>query len=167
MTNEELLAGLKEAMLTEMAGIEFYTTAAEKTADVQGREVFALLADEERKHLDYLKHQYGNLMKNSRFEPLSETSRINPEQASPIFSPELTSRLNTAHWEMTALAVGLALEQASIQRYRNLASATTTPEVQNFFTILARWEETHAAALQKQLSLLRESYWEDARFAPF
>ncbi len=167
MTNEQLLTGLKEAMLTEMAGIEFYTTAAEKTADVQGREVFALLAEEERKHLEYLKRQYGHLMENSRFEPLNESSRINPAQASPIFSSELTSRLNSAHWEMTALSVGLALEQASIQRYRNLASSTTIPEVQNFFTTLVRWEETHAAALQKQLNQLRDSYWQDAHFAPF
>ncbi|MGQ9678593.1 MAG: ferritin family protein [bacterium] len=167
MTNEQLRAGLKEAMLTEMAGIEFYTTAAEKTIDPQGRRVFALLADEERKHLEYLKRQYGHLMAGSRFESLAETSNIDPTQASPIFSSELTSRLKTAHWEMSALAVGLALEQASIQRYRELATSTPVQELKDFFSALVRWEETHAAAVQKQINSLRESYWEEARFAPF
>lgn len=167
MTDEQLRAGLKEAMLTEMAGIEFYTTAAEKTIDPQGRRVFALLADEERKHLEYLKRQYGHLVTDSQFEPLTETSNIDPTQASPIFSLELTSRMKTAHWEMTALSVGLALEQASIQRYRELATSTLVPALKNFFSVLVRWEETHAAALQKQINRLRESYWEEARFAPF
>lgn len=165
--NDELAAGLKEAMLAEQAGIEFYTTAAEKTADVQGKAVFQQLADEERQHLDYLRRQMGHRLNNTRFEPLTGGSAIDPAKASPIFSRELINRLGTAHWEMTALSVGLVLEQNAIQRYRQLAEKAESVEGKEFFNALVRWEESHAAALQKQLETLREFYWQQARFAPF
>lgn len=154
-------------MLAEITGSEFYATAAEKTQDLQGKQVFLLLADEERKHLEYLKRQFGHLLKNGAFQPLHETSRLDPNRENPIFSSELRARLNTAHWEITALSVGIALEQASIERYRQLAESAPDPVSREFFNNLRRWEETHAAALSKQFNLLRESYWEQARFAPF
>ncbi|MGQ9708488.1 MAG: ferritin family protein [bacterium] len=164
---EELVAGLKEAMIAERTGVEFYTTAAEKSTDPQGKEVFSQLAEEEKRHLDYLRRQFDNLFNNSPFEPLNDKSGIDPTQVSPIFSKELKERVKSAHWEMTALSVGLALEQASIDRYRALAERAEQPELREFFNGLRRWEEGHAAALQKQYNYLRESYWQQSGFAPF
>ncbi len=164
---EELLAGLKEAMIAERTGIEFYTTAAEKTADPKGKEVFQRLAEEERKHLEYLHQQFGYLTGNNAEPQLDIQSGLDQNQASPIFSPELRQRIKTAHWEMTALAVGVALEQASINHYQQLARQAETEEVRRFFDSLVRWEQSHATALQKQYNYLRESYWYEAGFAPF
>ena len=67
---------------------------------------------------------------------------------------------------MTALSVGLALEHATVARYRTLAAATDQPEVRKFFEELAVWEESHAEALRRQHNLLLESYWQAAHFAP-
>ncbi|MEO0079631.1 MAG: ferritin family protein [candidate division WOR-3 bacterium] len=164
---DPILDGLKEAMLAEQTGIQFYTTAAEKTVDAQGRQVFEQLADEERQHLEYLQRQFRHILAGEQFEPLTLASKVDAAQTSPIFSPALRHRLKEAHWEMTALAVGLQLELAAIQRYRSLAQTTDRPDVRTFFETLVRWEEGHAAALKKQQEALKEAYWESARFAPF
>ncbi len=163
---DEIVAGLKEAMLAEKAGIEFYKTAAERTVDERGREVFTVLADEEAKHLEYLKRQFGHLLTGTEFEPLKVETQI-LDKPGPIFSSALVSQLNNAHWEMTALAVGMALEQAAIRRYQELAGKTEDRIAQEFFLSLVRWEESHARALEKEYERLKESYWEQAQFAPF
>lgn len=165
--NQELVAGLKEAMIAERTGIEFYQAAAEKTTDQQGKEVFLRLADEERRHLEYLRHQFENVYNNAGFEALADESRIDLEGVSPIFSQGIKERVKSAHWEMSALSVGLALEQASISRYQELAKRAEQADAKEFFLALMRWEQTHLAVLQKQFNYLRESYWEEVGFAPF
>ncbi len=166
-TSEAILNGLKEAMIAERTGIEFYRTAAERTQDDQGRAVFLRLAADEQKHLEYLRQHYQQLTGLGTAAAALELPEPGVNGASPIFSLELRQRINQAHWEMTALSVGLALEQASIARYRQLAAEAKQTELRRFFESLVRWEESHAAALQHQFNLLREDYWREAGFAPF
>ncbi|MBN2537024.1 ferritin family protein [candidate division WOR-3 bacterium] len=167
-TNERILAGLKEAILTEHTGTQFYETAAEKTSDKQGQEVFRMLAAEEALHQRWLKEQYQLVLSGKHPEPLVDTtSGAILDDSSPIFSKELKDRIGEAHWEMTALSVGLQLERATIERYRDLASEAGVPELEHFFLRLMHWEEGHARALEIQSKLLREAYWNAAGFAPF
>jgi rubrerythrin len=166
-TEDQLLAGLKEAILTEETGIQFYTVAAARTTDARGREVFAQLASDEAEHKKWLRREYGHLVAGTPWEEMKPVFHADLSGPSPIFSDELRARIGEAHWEMTALSVGLALEQATITRYRNLAGVAEQPDVRRFFEELARWEESHAEALSRQASLLKESYWHEARFAPF
>jgi len=164
---DQLLAGLKEAILTEQTGIQFYTVAAGNTTDPKGREVFRQLAGEEAEHLQWLRRQYGHLVEGTPWEAWTPAPHADLSGPSPIFSDGLLSRIGEAHWEMTALAVGLALEEATVIRYRKLAQAADEPAAKRFLEELAKWEESHAAALSRQSSLLKESYWREARFAPF
>jgi len=166
-SHERMLAGLKEALLAERTGSEFYTLAAANTQDAQGRETFLILAAEEALHEKYLREQYGNLLAGRAPSPMVSSWGAELNADSPIFSPELKHRIATAHLEMAVLATGLALEDATITRYRTLAAETDMPELKHFFDKLTRWEEGHAAALRRQQELLLESYWHEARFAPF
>lgn len=162
-----VVAGVREAILTEQTGMEFYSVAAHNTHDPRGREVFDQLAREEAEHQRWLRRQYQLLLENRPFEPLHATRHADLSGASPIFSDELKSRIGQAHWEMTALSVGLTLEHAAISRYLGLAELAVQPDARRFFEELAAWEETHAAALRRQHELLVQSYWHEARFAPF
>lgn len=166
-TSQEILNGLKDAMIAERTGIEFYRIAAERTDDEKGKEVFSRLGEEEKKHLEYLRQKYHQFTENTGAELTLELPSVDLSEPSPIFSPELKKRINQAHWEMTALSVGLALEQASIVHYREMAEKADNEELRRFFLSLMRWEETHAAILQKQFNYLREDYWQEAGFAPF
>jgi rubrerythrin len=164
---ERLLGGLREAIIAEQTGVEFYSVASHNTADLQGREVFEQLAREEAEHQQWLKRQYGNLLQGRPFEKIGAAGRADLGGPSPVFSEALKARVGEAHWEMTALAVGLALEDSTITRYRALAQEATQPDVRRFFEELARWEEGHAEALRRQSNLLKESYWTEARFWQF
>jgi rubrerythrin len=167
MESERILAGLKEAMLAEQYGIEFYTVASRNTTDEKGKEVFLMLAAEEGRHLDYLKLLYKDVATEgfARFYDIDTGAALGGD--SPIFSDELKHRLADAHWEMTALSVGLQLELSSIDRYRTMARQSEQPELRRFLESLARWEEGHARALERQSRTLREDYWNEAGFAPF
>jgi rubrerythrin len=167
MDRDKLVSALREAILAERTGAEFYSVAARNTGDSKGKEVFLQLADEENTHLQWLKRQYGHLLEGRPFEELGDAGHADLKGPSPIFSDELKSRIGEAHWEMTALAVGLALEAATITRYGALAREADQPDVRAFFEALTRWEEGHAEALRRQSDLLRESYWNEASFAPF
>jgi rubrerythrin len=166
-TKEQLIAGLKQAIMTEQTGVQFYTIAADKTQDPKGREVFGQLAREEAEHQQWLLRQFGHLMAGESFEALKPVHYADFSGPSPVFSDELKNRLGQAHWEMTALSVGLTLEDATIAHYRMLAQAAAEPAVRAFFEELTRWEEGHAEALRRQSTLLLESYWHEAHFAPF
>ncbi len=166
-TGDQLLAGLKEAILTEQTGIQFYTVAAGNTTDAQGREVFQQLARDESEHQQWLRRQYDHLVVGTPWEEMKPVPHAELSGPSPIFSDGLRSRIGEAHWEMTALSVGLALEEATIIRYRKLAQAADQQEVRRFFEELTKWEESHAEALSRQSDLLKESYWREARFDPF
>jgi len=166
-TKDQLLAGLKEAILAEQTGVQFYAIAAANTTDAQGREVFQQLARDEAEHQRWLRRQYGHLVEGTPWETWEPAPHTGLSGPSPIFSDELRSRIGEAHWEMTALSVGLALEEATVGRYRALAQAADRPEVRQFFEQLTKWEESHAEALSRQSNLLKESYWREARFAPF
>ena len=165
---DRIMAGLKEAILTEQTGNSFYTVASQNTSDPKGKEVFLMLAAEEALHQKRLKEQYARLHEGKNPEPMISTdSGAIFDDENPIFSKELKDRIGEAHWEMTALSVGLELERATISRYRDLAAEADVPELEHFFERLMKWEEGHAAALDRQSKLLRESYWSEARFAPF
>jgi len=167
-TKEQLLASLKDAILTEHTGNHFYAAAAEKTTDSRGAEVFRMLAAEEALHQKYLKQQYELLHAGKNPEPLIDpTAGAIFDDENPVFSPELKSRIGEAHWEMTALSVGLQLEHSTIARYRDLAAGADSPELTHFFERLMKWEEGHADALEKQSRILREEYWNQGHFAPF
>ena len=165
---EKILAGLKDAILVEHTGNNFYTVAAKNTEDPKGKEVFLMLAAEEALHKDYLAQQYEVVRGGRTPEPIIPVhAGAELKGDSPIFSEKLLSRIADAHWEMTALSVGLQLEHGTIARYRELAAEARFPELKHFFEKLARWEEGHAAALDRQSKLLREAYWNAAGFAPF
>ena len=119
-TGDQLLAGLKEAILTEQTGVQFYTVAAANTTDARGREVFQQLARDEAEHQQWLHRQYGHLVAGTPWEEMRPVYHADLTGPSPIFSGDLLSRIGEAHWEMTALAVGLALEEATVIRYRRL-----------------------------------------------
>ena len=163
----KLLEGLKEAMIAERSGIEFFTVAAAQTIDPQGREVFENLAREEAEHLVWLRRQYGHLWNDEPLEKLPVVQVTDLEGDHPIFSKELRLRLKTAHFEMTALSVGQQLEQSAIDRYRRLAEEAGYGELRDFYLQLMAWEQSHAGAFSKQAADLREEYWTQNNFAPF
>ena len=165
---EKIGRGLQQAMRTEQEGYHFYMMAANSTKDEKAKDIFSNLAKEEADHLRFLKAQRKSILEEGKVD--KDIVLGKPRDLSgpnPIFSDDLCTRIGEAHYEMTALSIGIQLEINSEKYYRKPAEDSGHPEVARFFNELADWESGHYNALLKQHDSMKESYWREARFAPF
>jgi rubrerythrin len=163
----ELLDALRKAIEAEYEGHGFYLMAARTTTDAQGRRTFETMAQEELHHADFLKANYRAIGETGRVAPAAALGTPGIAGRSAIFSTDLRARIGEAHFEMSALSVGVQLERAAIDFYRHQADRATDPPVRDFFGRLAEWESTHYHALLEQQETLKEDYWRHNGFAPF
>lgn len=165
---KQIASGILSAMQAENEGQHFYLMAAQSTTDPKGREVFERLAKEEKDHFEFLRAQYESVLRTGRPDVnLKLGPRTDLLGPSPIFSSALRSRIKDAHFEMTALAVGIQLEHSAQEYYTNMAVQSADPDIKSFYTELADWEAGHYHALLAQQEELKEDYWSGAGFAPF
>lgn len=165
---QAMLAEIERAMRAEHEGYHFYLMAARSTSDDKARAVFEQLARDERKHYEFLARQLAALTDTGSLDAdvvLDEPPVVDPEDS--IFSEELKQRLDQAHFEVTALSIGMQLELDAVRGYRAAAEQAPDPEVKKLLTDLAAWESTHYQRLLAQQNELKEEYWFNARFAPF
>ncbi|MDJ0762600.1 MAG: ferritin family protein [Myxococcota bacterium] len=160
--------GLIRAMRAEHEGQYFYLMASRTTEDAKGKDVFLQLAKEEQLHFDFLKRQYEAVVKFGRPDAtLKLGTPIALSGGSPIFSERIRSRIQEAHYEMTALSVAVQLELDAQNHYRTQADEVSDLVIKTFYSELADWEAGHYRALLKQQEALKEDYWDQGGFAPF
>ena len=167
---EHLMKVVQNAIRVENDGYQFYRLAEEKTKDAKGKEVFASLAKDETNHMQILKSLYQSIKEKGEFhfDEIKDMKHILAATSeSPIFSPEFKQRLDQAHFEMTALSIGILLEKNSIEFYKKAAQESKDKDVKMLFSYLAEWEGEHLRALVSQQKLLQQDYWTEARFYPF
>jgi len=166
MEISKAIEGLQTALQTELNGIEFYKMAAQNTEDINGKQTFQMLADDEQKHFTALQKQYASLMEKNRWQSIDLGKTPSFEGDSPIFSVELKDRVKGKHFEITALSIGALLETNSINFYRKMKEQSDDPEAKELYAQLETWEQTHLDAITRQLDLIKEDYWAEQRFAP-
>ncbi len=160
--------GLAKAIQTEFDGHNFYLMAAKSTEDEQGRQVFEQLAQEEMAHLRFLELQKRSYERTGKADPEAKLGApMDLSGENPIFSPRIKDRLGEAHFEMSALSIGIQLEINSETYYREQAENSQDPVVKAFYTDLADWESGHYHALLRQQEALKEDFWAASGFAPF
>ncbi|MFH1487731.1 MAG: ferritin family protein [Pseudomonadota bacterium] len=164
---KDILQGIRTAMEAELTGYEFYKNAAGSTSDPKGKDTFTLMAEEEMGHFNYLKHQYGNVMDKGAYD-FSEkwNKKAHKHAENPIFSSELRERVKDAHFEVSALTIGMKLEMDAMRYYRSCAEKAPDEEVKNFYKELAEWERDHFLAFERELNMLKEDYFQANNFVP-
>ena len=163
-----LADGLLKAMKAERDGSSFYLMAANSTGDPKGRQIFEVLAREELDHLQFLKEHYDSWVKTGKLSPTAKLhDRLDLAGPSPLFSDSFRKRIKEAHFEMSALSIGIQLELDAMAFYRTQSELTAEPEAKAFFAELASWEQSHYQALLRQQEELKDDYWSEAGFSPF
>ena len=162
-----VIQALKQAIQAELEGHHFYRMAASTTQDEQGQEVFLKLADEELDHAQFLKVQLASFLELGGPSQGAALGKPLHEAAKGIFSEKLRSRAKEAHFEMTALSVGIQLEESAIQFYKGQSELATDEITKAFFDELAQWEKGHYHMLLAEQQKLKNDYWQDSGFAPF
>ena len=165
---KKMAEGLLIAIKAEQEGRHFYLMAARSTDDQQGRRVFEELAEEELIHFNFLNQQYQSVLETGAPDAnIKLEARPEKPGSGPIFSSEIQKRVGEAHFEMTALSVGIQLELNAIKFYTRAAEETPDPGVKKFYRELAEWESGHYHALLSQQEALKEGYWAENTFSPY
>lgn len=163
---KEELAIISQAILNEVEGREFYLLASSKTSSEGSREAFLELANEEKKHEDYLKKLWNELSGEEGFNIESVL-----EAGINIPSPEIY------HWgkvdkdslsmTMSVFSIGMQMEKDSIAFYEAAKVKISSKASEELFDLLIKWENVHLTQFHEQYKLLKEEWWSDQGFAPF
>ena len=165
---KNVVEALRKAIQAEIEGQHFYRMAARSTEDPRGREVFEQLAEDEVSHEQFLRAHHDHIIEKGTPDPNAKlgTATSLPE-SSPIFSDAIKSRIASAHYEMTALSVGIQLELSAVKFYKQASQQATDPLIRQQFRELSEWESGHYQALLRQQEELKGDYWASSNFSPY
>lgn len=147
MTQETTaMDALKRAMELERKGRKFYTEAAERTVDPNGKAMFTTLASDEAAHLQTLNRQLQSLSSGKGW--VQETgARERPKGLDqPLLPPDkatMEQRISTSANDIDALHFALEFEHNSHTMYAQAAASISDPAGKAVYEYLADLERGH------------------------
>lgn len=164
---EDILKGLKTAMEAELTGHNFYKNAAQNVTDARAKEALWEMAEDEKNHFNYLRHQYRAVLETGNYD-LSKAflRKGGAEEENPIFTDAIKERIRDSHYEVSVLTIGMKLELDAIHFYQECAKKAQSKGARKFYEELASWEIGHYEAFKRALDDLKEEYWRANNFVP-
>lgn len=160
---------LKVAIATEKKGYKFYKQIAEQIEPPEAQKMFLSLAQDEIEHLHWLEAQEESLLKEGEwlaYKPPPQKARA--VEGLPIFSSEEVKReIGRYRSELSALKLGLEMEESSRQLYLKAAAECLDERGRAMFSHLAAWEGEHWELLKREYDFLIEEYKKSMGFEPF
>jgi rubrerythrin len=158
---------LKTAVLLEMRGKAFYSTAVRETKSEAVRKIFAIMAAEEEEHIAFLSNQFTEYEKNGRFSENLPHAPVDDAEAVLILSEKVRKEISAASYEAAAISAAIDFENRAVDVYQGRANEATDPNEKETYQMLADWERTHFRLLHKLDEDLKEQVWNDNSFWPF
>ncbi len=159
---------LKMALLMEHRGKAFYQKIAEQTDNDDVKNIFLIMADEERLHINYLAKQFSHYQKHGKFsfEDLS-LSGSDDGIANMVLSKDIKNKISASGYEAAAISAAIDMENKAIEVYKERAENATDPAEKDLYNWLANWEKDHLKILADLNKELTEKIWYDNQFWPF
>lgn len=160
---KEELDVISQAILNEVEGYEFYRMAANQAGTNESKEAFLELANEELKHVEYLKALFNKIKDNNDDIKLAfEAVPPSPD----IYNWKKVDKEYTS-LAMSVFGIGIQMEKASIEFYENAKLKTNIDEARRLFDLLIKWEKVHLDQFTEQYNKHKTNWWSDQGFAPF
>jgi rubrerythrin len=138
MRVEEYKKVISMAVESEIEAYDFYTAAGEKVKDANLKSTFKDLADEEKKHRNFLQ---GLL---SQAKPLRFDEAKDYKISETVDKPKLSLGMKPAD----AIALAMKNEEEAMNMYAELAKCSSDKEQKEMFESLARMEKGHKVKLE-------------------
>lgn len=166
MSEDGMVALLKDALQLEIEGWLFYRDVIGTLPEGAVRDVFVYLTEQEEKHRQYLSKkldqvQTGSVLDITGLGALSETTH------DEVLADAVRSSKDLSQHEASAIHTGMLLERNSWEFYHAAAKKATQPDEVSLYGQLEEWEKLHLHLLEKAYDLLKERIWAENRFAPF
>lgn len=163
MNNQELMI-IKQAIINEIEGYEFYNMASSKASSVEVKNAFLELAEEEMQHVTWLKDLF-NKVKDGNIADF-ELALVSEPTSPGIFKWENIDRRDAAI-AVSAFGIGIQMEKASIEYYEKAAKETDLKQAKALYNILIKWEKVHLDKFASHYDDLKEEWWSEQGYAPF
>ncbi len=160
MEPQKNLEIIKQAILNEVEGYQFYKMYSEKVTSPEVQKTFLQIANEELEHIEYLK----KLASNDREENLAMAQMEVPAPGIFKFSNLTPAELSLA---LAAFSIATKMEDDSQKFYAEAAANAQTDEEKALFKKLQEWEISHRDSFEAKYQELKEDWWADNAFAPF
>ncbi|MGD9301852.1 MAG: ferritin family protein [Desulfobacterales bacterium] len=167
MGEDKTVEILKNAILLEKRGRSFYQKVAEQASGKAVKAFFAMMADEEIKHVQILADQYKAYQENREFKPGDYTEGQSGNIASKVLTAELKNEISAADYEAAAISAAMSMEKNAIKLYDDRSAEAADPNEKALYKWLAEWEHQHLHFLSEIDKELREQVWHDNSFWPF
>lgn len=158
---------LKQAILLERRGMAFYRSISRRAENEAVREVFEMLASEEKKHIQTLSEHAKAYQQGEKRIPGNYENMNRNHVASKVLTDEIKEKISAAGFEAAAISAGIAMEERAIKLYTECAQSTSDPDAKALYEWLARWEHKHLDLLMDIDNALKEKIWFDNKFWPF
>ncbi len=139
MTPEEAKQIISNAIDDEVEAYAYYKSVAEKTRDSALQKLFGELADEEKKHREFLQTFLTKNTSDLHFAPQKDF-----KVANTLETPRLTEDLKPKD----GVVIAIKKEQQAMDMYTELAMLSTDAEQERLFSQLANMERGHKARLE-------------------
>ena len=160
----EELSIIKQAILNELEGYEFYKMAGDHASSKDVKVAFLELAKEEMSHINWLNELF-NKLKGGKEDEI--TLAFLADTSSPrIFTWENLDRKDVA-MSVSAFGIGIQMERTSIQFYMKAEEKTQNSDSKKLFKKLIVWEQAHLDQFASQYEKLKEDWWAEQDYAPF
>lgn len=155
---------IKQAILNELEGYEFYKMAMVHSESEEVKAAFKMLAEEEQDHIEWL----NELFQRIKDEP-TDNFRLASMEDRPSPGIYKWDKIDRKHagLAVSVFGIGIQMERAAIDFYNNAAEKTSYPAAKELYHTLAKWEEAHLNAFSKEYDSLQEDWWADQGYAPF
>lgn len=162
MKHKELQV-IKQAIINEIEGFEFYSLAAKQAANEESKIAFEALAQEELLHVNWLKKMYKGLSQNKEDDLLF----AHEIEASPpkIFKWSNVDR-KSASLAVSVFGIAVQMEKESIKFYDAAAKNTDIEKLKGFYNTLSSWEKGHLEQFAEEYDNLKEDWWNLQDFEP-
>lgn len=162
--DKEELDIISQAILNEVEGYEFYQMAANQAGTGDSRETFLELANEELKHIEYLKALFNKVK-----DGVDDDIYLALEATPP--SPDIYNwnKVDNKYVSlaMSVFGIGMQMEEDSIEFYENAKSNTKYEEAKKIYDTLIKWEKVHLQQFTDQYNKYKEVWWAEQSFSPF
>jgi rubrerythrin len=158
---------LKTAILLELRGKAFYTTAARETKSEAVRKIFSMMAEEEDGHIGFLSKQFAEYEKTGKFAKNAIQAHADDSETLAILSEKVKKEITAAGFEAAAISAAIDFENRAVEVYQGRANEATDLNEKEMYQMLADWERTHFRLLHKLDEDLKEEIWQDNNFWPF
>jgi len=159
---------LKEAILLERRGKEFYSVVAEKSDSKSARQIFEMMAREEDEHIKFLSSQFAHYAKTNKFKSINNVEEeVDDEIAMRVLSEDFKKEVGAASFEAAAISAAIDFETRAVKLYSERAEEATDKNEKEMYLMLAKWEMGHQKSLHELSDSLKEDIWNDNNFWPF